>query len=136
MATDGFIFDDQIPVTAPIGSFPTHGSEKLMVVIFVVDCSKSMEENGRIQAVNAALHELKFRLSEIKSNNKNNDVAYNETYSNTCSSNFTYNKPKTSTGITSSCISTKNKNSENFFSTFINDGKYLENKKISAELNY
>ena len=69
MATDGFIFDDQIPVTAPIGSFPTHGSEKLMVVIFVVDCSKSMEENGRIQAVNAALHELKFRLSEIKSNN-------------------------------------------------------------------
>lgn len=69
MATDDFIFDDQIPVTAPIGSFPTHGSEKLMVVIFVVDCSKSMEENGRIQAVNAALHELKFRLSEIKSNN-------------------------------------------------------------------
>ena len=66
-----------------------------------------------------------------KSINKNNDVAYNETYSNTCSSNFTYNKPKTSTGITSSCISTKNKNSENFFSTFINDGKYLENKKNS-----
>ena len=66
-----------------------------------------------------------------KSINKNNDVAYNETYSNTCSSNFTYNKPKTSTGITSSCISTKNKNSENFFSTLINDGKYLENKKNS-----
>lgn len=69
MAADDFIFDDQIPITAPIGSFPTHGSEKLMVVIFVVDCSKSMEDNGRIQAVNAALHELKFRLSEIKSNN-------------------------------------------------------------------
>lgn len=72
MATDDFIFDDQMPVTAPIGSFPTHGSEKLMVVIFVVDCSKSMEENGRIQAVNAALHELKFRLSEIKSNDNLN----------------------------------------------------------------
>ena len=63
--------------------------------------------------------------------NKNNDVTYNETYSNTCTSNFTYNKPKTSTGITSSCISTKNKNSENFFSTFINDGRFLENKKNS-----
>jgi len=63
--------------------------------------------------------------------NKNNDVVYNETYSNTCTSNFTYNKPKTSTGITSSCISTKNKNSENFFSTFINDGRFLENKKNS-----
>lgn len=69
MSIDDFMFDDQMNSTAPIGSFPTHGSEKLMVVIFIVDCSKSMEDNGRIQAVNAALHELKFRLSEIKSNN-------------------------------------------------------------------
>ena len=64
-----------------------------------------------------------------KSINKNNDLPYNELYSNTCTSNFTYNKPKTSTGITSSCISTKNKNSEAFFSSFINDGKYIDSKR-------
>ena len=64
-----------------------------------------------------------------KSANKNNDLTYNELYSNTCTSNFTYNKPKTSTGITSSCISTKNKNSEVFFSSFISDEKYLERKR-------
>lgn len=61
--------DSAIGLTIPIGSLPTHGSEKLMVVIFIVDCSKSMDLNGRIQAVNAALHELKFKLAEIKSNN-------------------------------------------------------------------
>ena len=42
-----------------------------------------------------------------KNINKNDDIIYNETYSNTCTSNFTYNKPKTSTGMATSCISTK-----------------------------
>ena len=60
--------------------------------------------------------------------NKNNEGTYNDV-SNTSSSNFTYNKPKTSTGITSSCISTKNKNSENFFSSFTNDRRKLNEKR-------
>ena len=63
--------------------------------------------------------------------NNNNKTTYNESYSNTCTSAFTYNKPKTSTGITSSCISTKNKNSLNFFSNFITDSNNLDNKRKS-----
>ena len=66
-----------------------------------------------------------------KSINNNNKTTYNESYSNTCTSAFTYNKPKTSTGITSSCISTKNKNSLNFFSNFITDSNNLDNKRKS-----
>ena len=62
-----------------------------------------------------------------KNINKNDDIIYNETYSNTCTSNFTYNKPKTSTGMATSCISTKNKNSDTFFKTFITDTNYLTN---------
>ena len=62
-----------------------------------------------------------------KNINKNDDITYNETYSNTCTSNFTYNKPKTSSGMATSCISTKNKNSDTFFKTFITDTNYLTN---------
>ena len=62
-----------------------------------------------------------------KNINKNDDIIYNETYSNTCTTNFTYNKPKTSTGMATSCISTKNKNSDTFFKTFITDTNYLTN---------
>ena len=46
---------------------------------------------------------------------------------NTCTTNFTYNKPKTSTGMATCCISTKNKNSDTFFKTFITDTNYLTN---------
>ena len=69
---------------------------------------------------NEKIRNKKIQFSN-KQINKNNDITYNEAYSNTCSSKFTYNKPKTSTGIASSCVSTKNKNSETFFKTFIKD---------------
>ena len=76
---------------------------------------------------NERTHDKKLALNK-KIINKNDNL-YNETYSNTCTSAFTYNKPKTSTGITSSCISTKNKNSINFFSSFVNDSKNTDNPK-------
>ncbi len=55
------------PVTPGYNTYPTKGSYKLLVVIFVVDCSKTMH-GERIGAVNAALQELKFKLREIKDN--------------------------------------------------------------------
>ena len=70
-----------------------------------------------------------------KAINKNNDITYNETYSNTCTSNFTYNKPKTSTKMTTSCISTKNKNSDTFFKTFITDTNYLNNNNYNLRID-
>lgn len=67
MSVNDMFNDNQMAATLPIDSIPTHGSQKLMVVIFVIDCSRSMDDFGRIQAVNAALNELRFRLSDIQS---------------------------------------------------------------------
>ncbi|MGX8716032.1 MAG: vWA domain-containing protein, partial [Lachnospiraceae bacterium] len=58
----------QAPVTPDFGSFQTVGSGKLMVVIFVVDASRSMR-GDRIAAVNAALTELMYELKQIQSDN-------------------------------------------------------------------
>ena len=65
------VFDDPFgtqSVTPGIGSLKKNGSYKLLVVIFVVDCSKTMS-GDRIGAVNAALQELKYKLTEIKNDN-------------------------------------------------------------------
>ena len=48
---DTNVFDSNF--TPGIGNLPTQGSQKLLVVIFVVDASRSMEK-GRIGAVNNA----------------------------------------------------------------------------------
>ena len=63
---DANVFDSNF--TPEIGNLPTQGSQKLLVAIFVVDASRSME-NGRIGAVNNALKELKYKLSEIQIDN-------------------------------------------------------------------
>ena len=60
------VFDDNY--TPGINNLPTQGSQKLLVTIFIVDASRTME-NGRIEAVNNALIELKYKLSEIQSDN-------------------------------------------------------------------
>lgn len=65
------IFKDSFgtqPVTPDFGSLQTKGTPKLLVVIFVIDCSKTMI-GDRIGAVNAALQELKYKLTEIKNDN-------------------------------------------------------------------
>ncbi len=55
-------------ITPGFNTLHTKGTAKLLVVIFVVDCSKTM--NGdRIGAVNAAMQELKYKLTEIKNDN-------------------------------------------------------------------
>ena len=61
---DANVFD----FTPGIGNLKTQGSQKLLVAIFIVDASRSMEK-GRIGAVNNALKELKYKLSEIQSDN-------------------------------------------------------------------
>ena len=58
-------FDTQQSVTPPIGGMKTKGNTKLLVVIFIIDCSMTMK-GDRIAAVNAALQELKFKLKDIK----------------------------------------------------------------------
>ena len=63
---DANVFDSTF--TPGIGNLQTQGSQKLLVSIFIVDASRSME-NGRIGAVNNALKELKYKLSEIQSDN-------------------------------------------------------------------
>lgn len=55
-------------ITPDFNSLKTTGTLKLLVVIFVVDCSKTMS-GDRIGAVNAALQELKYKLMEIKEDN-------------------------------------------------------------------
>lgn len=55
-------------VTPGFNTLHTKGTEKLLVVIFVVDCSKTMS-GDRIGAVNAAMQELKYKLIEIKNDN-------------------------------------------------------------------
>jgi len=59
---DGFVF------TPAPGQLPNVAVQKKLVVIFVIDASTSMA-NGRIGAVNNALNELKYKLSEFKSEN-------------------------------------------------------------------
>lgn len=61
-------FDTQQSVTPPIGGMKTKGNTKLLVVIFIIDCSMTMK-GDRIAAVNAALQELKFKLKDIKEEN-------------------------------------------------------------------
>jgi len=63
---DTNVFDSNF--TPGIGNLQTKGAQKLLVAIFVVDASRSMD-NGRIGAVNNALKELKYKLSEIQSDN-------------------------------------------------------------------
>ena len=79
-------------------------------------------DNERIK--NKKIH---FSNKSINKNN-NEDNTYNESYSNNCTSKFTYNKPKTSTGMATLCVSTKNKNSSTFFSGFITEKNKLERK--------
>ena len=55
--------------TPEIGTLRTQGTKKLLVVVLIVDCSTSMKEGGRIGAVNAALKELLYQLTEIKNSN-------------------------------------------------------------------
>lgn len=65
------IFNDPFgtqSITPGFDSLHTKGTEKLLVVIFVVDCSKTMS-GDRIGAVNAAMQELKYKLTEIKNDN-------------------------------------------------------------------
>lgn len=61
-------FDGQQPVTPGFNSFKTTGTNKLLVVLFIVDCSRSMD-GDRIMAVNAALTEVKSILQDIKNDN-------------------------------------------------------------------
>lgn len=66
--TDFDPFGTQQTVTPNLGSYKTAGTEKLLVVVFVIDCSQTME-GERIQAVNAALNEVKYKLQEVKKDN-------------------------------------------------------------------
>ena len=67
MGNDDFL-DDQQTTTPPIDSMSVGGTNKLLVVIFVVDCSRTME-GDRIAAVNAALEAVTGRLKEFKKDN-------------------------------------------------------------------
>lgn len=55
-------------ITPDFGTLQTKGTSKLLVVIFVVDCSKTMS-GDRIGSVNAAMQELKYELTETKNVN-------------------------------------------------------------------
>ena len=61
-------FGGQQTMTPGFNSFKTTGTNKLLVVLFVVDCSRSMD-GDRIMAVNAALTEVKSTLQDIKNDN-------------------------------------------------------------------
>ena len=61
-------FGNQQAITPDFDSFKTTGTNKLLVVLFVVDCSRSMD-GDRIMAVNAALTEIKSTLQDIKNDN-------------------------------------------------------------------
>ncbi len=65
---DGNPFFNQMPVTPGVNDLNVKSTAKLLVVIFVIDNSRTMN-NGRIEAVNAALKELKYKLVEIKEDN-------------------------------------------------------------------
>ncbi len=68
---DIFNMDDPLGTqyqTPDIGKLKTVGTSKLMVVIFVVDCSRTME-GERINSVNSALQELRFTLEQMKKDN-------------------------------------------------------------------
>ena len=58
-------FGGQQTVTPGFNSLKTTGTNRLLVVLFVVDCSRSMD-GDRIMAVNAALTEVKSTLQDIK----------------------------------------------------------------------
>lgn len=72
MSDNGFFADTiyvtQSSVTPDISTMTTVGTGKLLVVIFIVDCSQSMA-GERIQAVNAALREVKSALQDMKRDN-------------------------------------------------------------------
>ena len=71
MGDDVFFGNDPFgtqSITPGLGTLHTKGTEKLLVVIFVIDCSKTMS-GDRIGAVNAAMQELKYKLTEIKKDN-------------------------------------------------------------------
>lgn len=61
-------FGGQQTMTPGFNSYKTTGTNKLLVVLFVVDCSRSMD-GDRIMAVNAALTEVKSTLQDIKNDN-------------------------------------------------------------------
>ena len=68
---DIFNMDDPLGTqyqTPDIGKLKTVGTSKLMVVIFIVDCSRTME-GERINSVNSALQELRFTLEQMKKDN-------------------------------------------------------------------
>ncbi|MCR5734739.1 MAG: hypothetical protein K6G22_09065 [Lachnospiraceae bacterium] len=71
-AVNSDVFDDgngSSPYTPDIGNQTVKSTLKYIPVIFIVDCSITMEEDGRIGAVNGALNELKYRLQQIQSDN-------------------------------------------------------------------
>ena len=61
-------FGTQQSITPGLNTMTTSGTNKLLVVLFIVDCSKSMD-GDRIMSVNAALTELKPVLQDIKNDN-------------------------------------------------------------------
>ena len=66
--SDDSLFDEQQVVTPDYSSLKTSGVNKLLVVVFVVDCSDTMK-GERIMAVNAALAEIWVVLRNIKNAN-------------------------------------------------------------------
>ena len=58
-------FGMQTSITPGLHTMHTTGVPKMLVVIFVIDCSRTME-GDRIGAVNAAMQEMQYKLSEFK----------------------------------------------------------------------
>lgn len=58
-------FGMQTSITPGLNTMHTTGVPKMLVVIFVIDCSRTME-GDRIGAVNAAMQEMRYKLSEFK----------------------------------------------------------------------
>lgn len=68
MRNDEMPFDDYFGVdsiTPAFDSLKVQGKYKLLVVLFLIDCSETMS-GKRIEAVNAALQQLKYEFSIIK----------------------------------------------------------------------
>lgn len=58
-------FGMQTSITPGLNTMHTTGVPKMLVVIFVIDCSRTMD-GDRIGAVNAAMQEMQYKLSEFK----------------------------------------------------------------------
>ncbi|MCR4739480.1 MAG: hypothetical protein K5886_04375 [Lachnospiraceae bacterium] len=65
---DDDIFGEGL-VNGDLGGMKVRTSPYYLPVIFIIDCSRSMDEGGRIGSVNSALKELRYKLCELKNNN-------------------------------------------------------------------